>query len=113
MEVLDSELDISPTATTVRDFAELRARNLLCFEELAYYNSNGCFKRVHPIVINKLEYRDLAMLWLTDRAQFFTKHKNCAHNVYRYSGGRNEALHIKHSARLALFDSIVNGNIIR
>lgn len=122
MKVLDKTLDSDPSSDDVKEMVEKRVRNLLCFEELTSYNNTGTFAMKHPIVINKFEYAKLTSLWFGDRELFFKEFKNCMNNIYRYNGrlenktltdekrANYEILLAKHTARSALFQSIVNGN---
>lgn len=89
MRVLDEKLDNAPTDTDVRELAELRIRNLLCFSELQSLNDTGAFLNRHPILRHNLEYELLLQMWKTDREQFFRDYENCKNNIRRYRGRLN------------------------
>lgn len=120
MKVLDSRLDNKPTPEDVRELAELRIQNLLCFKELQALNDTGRFVCKHPILRNKVEYSALVELWNKDRGGFLRRYDNCRNSIRRYSGRTNrknateedkdaayEQL-IKHQQRADLFKKIIN-----
>lgn len=89
MKVLDERLDNNPTANDVKELAELRIQNLLCFKELQSLNDIGKFCNEHPYLKNKLDYEELLTLWSTDREKFISSYENCKNNIRRYNGRYN------------------------
>lgn len=85
MKVLDAELDSQPTAKKVREFAELRIENLLCFKELQSFNNTGKWVYEHPLVRNEAEVSKLKELRYKDPHEFLRKYNNCCYNIKRYS----------------------------
>ncbi|PWM09720.1 MAG: hypothetical protein DBY00_06995 [Flavobacteriales bacterium] len=85
MKVLDAELDSQPTAKKVREFAELRIENLLCFKELQSFNNTGKWVYEHPLVRNEAEVSKLKELRYKEPHEFLRKYNNCCYNIKRYS----------------------------
>lgn len=85
MKVLDAELDSQPTAKKVREFAELRIENLLCFKELQSFNNTGKWVYEHPLVRNEAEVSKLKELRYKEPQEFLRKYNNCCYNIKRYS----------------------------
>lgn len=85
MKVLDAELDSQPTAKKVREFAELRIENLLCFKELQSFNNTGKWVYEHPLVRNEAEVFKLKELRYKEPHEFLRKYNNCCYNIKRYS----------------------------
>lgn len=86
MKVLDAKLDDAPTDNDVKELAELRIRNLLCFRELQSLNDTGRFINQHPILCHEKEFDELLLLWRTNREQFIRQYENCKNNIRRYQG---------------------------
>lgn len=120
MKVLDERLDTAPTDSDVKEMAELRIQNLLCFRELQSLNDRGVFLNEHPYLKNQADYEELIALWNTDRDQFVRQYENCRNNIRRYTGRMNrrgataeeveEARRHKtrHEARAAIFKKILS-----
>ena len=85
MKVLDAELDSQPTAKKVREFAELRIENLLCFKELQSFNNTGKWVYEHPLVRNEAVVSKLKELRYKEPHEFLRKYNNCCYNIKRYS----------------------------
>lgn len=85
MKVLDAELDeTQPKSTKVKELAELRIRNLQCFDELQAYNDTGKFLYQHPLIAGKSQYKQLEVLFQTDTAGFLKQYNNVVASVKRY-----------------------------
>lgn len=120
MKVLDVKLDESPTDNDVREMAELRIRNLLCFRELQALNDTGKFENLHPFLIHRQELNILKILWEKDRADFIREYQNCKVNIRRYKSKLNRKdiseadfekytlLLMKHQERESIFNEIIN-----
>lgn len=92
MKVLDSNIDNAPSVDDIKELAELRIRNLLCFRELKTFNDTGEFINAHPILKQNSEYEKLLRLWKNDRENFIRQYENCKNNIRRYRA------RLKHSA---------------
>lgn len=100
MKVLDAELDETrPKSTKVKELAELRIRNLQCFDELQAYNDTGEFLYQHPLLVGKSQYKQLETLFQTDTAAFLRKYSNVVASVKRYRA------YVKRSDRARFADS--------
>lgn len=120
MKVLDERLDTAPTDSDVKEMAELRIQNLLCFRELQSLNDNGVFLNEHPYLKNKADYEELLLLWSSDRDKFIRQYENCRNNIRRYTGRINrkgatdeeveEARQLKtrHEQRATIFKKILS-----
>lgn len=120
MKVLDLKLENSPSHEDVRDMAELRIRNLLCFKELQYLNDKGTFANEHPFLVHRIELAELKALWNADRNGFIREYNNCKVNIRRYRGRINQSdiseedkekymtLLLKHQNRENIFKEIIN-----
>lgn len=120
MKVLDERLDTNPTDSDVKEMAELRIQNLLCFRELQSLNDRGVFLNEHPYLKNKAAYEELLALWNSDRDRFIRQYENCRNNIRRYTGRMNRIgasekeieearFHkIRHEQRAAIFKKILS-----
>ena len=84
MKVLDNKLDHRPTVTAVRDMAEQRIRNLLCFKELKSLNDTGKFVYEHPLIECMSERMELEKLFRTNPSEFLHRYKSAASSLRRY-----------------------------
>ncbi len=84
MSVIDRLLDTHPTEELVEELAELRIRNLLCFEELEAFNDTGKFVFKHPLVQQYSLHATLTDLLRNDPDKFLKEYRNTANNVSRY-----------------------------
>lgn len=84
MSVIDQMLDTHPTEDLVEELAELRIRNLLCFEELEAFNNTGKFVCKHPLVQQYSLHAILTDLLRNDPDKFLKEYRNTANNVSRY-----------------------------
>lgn len=89
MKVLDTELDDKPTEAKVVKMAEIRIRNLQCFEELQSFNDTGNWVNKHPLLIHYSERFQLEELRRRDPAAFLQKYANCQQNIKRYKSYLN------------------------
>lgn len=89
MKVLDTELDDKPTEAKVVKMAEIRIRNLQCFEELQSFNDTGKWVNKHPLLIHYSERFQLEELRRRDPAAFLRKYANCQQNIKRYKSYLN------------------------
>lgn len=85
MKVLDLELDKNPTPAKVRDMAELRIRNLLCFDELNTFNNTGKWLYKHPFIIHQSERQILIDLRKSDPKEFLKQYAATEANIKRYT----------------------------
>ncbi|WP_304708690.1 hypothetical protein [uncultured Rikenella sp.] len=120
MKVLDERLDTAPTDSDVKEMAELRIQNLLCFRELQSLNDRGVFLNEHPYLKNRADYEELLALWNSDRDRFIRQYENCRNNIRRYIGRMNrrgataEAIEearrykTRHEQRAAIFKKILS-----
>lgn len=120
MKVLDERLDTAPTDSDVKEMAELRIQNLLCFRELQSLNDRGVFLNEHPYLKNRADYEELLALWNSDRDRFIRQYENCRNNIRRYTGRMNrpgataEAIEearrhkTRHEQRAAIFKKILS-----
>lgn len=120
MKVLDSRLDDTPDADSVKEMVELRIRNLLCFRELQSLNDTGKFENIHPFLVHRAALAELEELWKSDRDKFINEYSNCKTNIRRYKSilgkkGISEddtekytTLLLKHRERETIFKKILN-----
>lgn len=83
------ELDDKPTVAKVRKIVDLRIRNILCFRELAAYNSKGKFLYKHPIIRQYTERMELIALLASHPDRFLEEYGNCKNNISRYGSYLN------------------------
>ncbi len=76
MSVIDRLLDTLPTEDLVEELAELRIRNLLCFEELEAFNNTGKFVFKHPLVQQYSLHATLTDLLRNDPDKFLKEYRN-------------------------------------
>lgn len=118
MKVLDKQLDTKPTKQDVRQLAELKIRNLICFNELQSYNDNKKWLYHHPLIIHQSERSLLDKLRKENPQEFLKQYAACNSNIKRYSSyiknkGREDrrakdVAHLKrHKERATLFNSIL------
>ncbi len=115
MKVLDERLDTAPTDSDVKEMAELRIQNLLCFRELQSLNDRGVFLNEHPYLKNRADYEELLALWNSDRDRFIRQYENCR-NTGRMNrpGATAEAIEearrhkTRHEQRAAIFKKILS-----
>lgn len=89
MSAIDRMLDSQPTDDLVEELAELRIRNLLCFEELESFNNTGRFVCKHPLVQQYSMHSILTDLLRNDPNKFLKEYRNTANNVSRYQSYLN------------------------
>ena len=82
---IDRVIDDKPTKALVKEFAELRIRNLLCFRELEELNEKGRFLYKHPLIRNYSERVKLETMFREDSGRFLNEFANTRENVKRYS----------------------------
>lgn len=118
MKVLDAELDENPTESKVAKMAELRIRNLQCFEELRSFSDSGKWRNKHPLLVHYSERFQLEELRRKDPAAFLMKYANCQQNIKRYRSylnndsrtsqrDNNRKNLAKHQAREVIFETIL------
>lgn len=86
MKVLDQELDKKPKTSSVKEMAELRIRNLLCFKELQSLNDKGKFLYQHPLISCMSEREELKKLLRNNPTEFLHRYKSASNNLRRYKG---------------------------
>jgi hypothetical protein len=86
LKVLDSKLDHRPSVSAVKEMAELRIRNLLCFNELKSLNNTGKFLYQHPLIQCLSERMELEKLFRTDPEEFLHRYKSASTSLRRYEG---------------------------
>ena len=84
MVSVDEILDKKPTTDLVEELAELRIRNLICFEELESFNDFGKFKCKHPLVLQYSTHARMTDLFRNDPVKFMNEFKNTSNNITRY-----------------------------
>ncbi|MBD9179357.1 MAG: hypothetical protein EGP82_09335 [Odoribacter splanchnicus] len=89
MVVVDKSLDSNPTEELIEELAELRIRNLICFEELKAFNDTGQFKCKHPLVLQYSAHARYSDMLRNDPVKFLTEFKNVANNISRYQSFLN------------------------
>ncbi|WP_319502562.1 hypothetical protein [uncultured Draconibacterium sp.] len=82
---IDAVIDNKPTKALVKELAELRIRNLLCFRELEALNENGKFLYKHPLIRNYSERVKLETMFREDPDRFLDEFGNTRENVKRYT----------------------------
>nr|WP_319266030.1 hypothetical protein [uncultured Draconibacterium sp.] len=82
---IDAVIDNKPSKALVKELAELRIRNLLCFRELEALNENGKFLYKHPLIRNYSERVKLETMFREDTDRFMDEFGNTRENVKRYS----------------------------
>lgn len=124
MKVLDSNIDNAPSVDDIKELAELRIRNLLCFRELKTFNDTGVFLNAHPILKQNSEYEKLLSLWKNDRENFIGQYENCKNNIRRYRARlkhspsnsdealSSEQLLMQHEERASIFKKIFSNEPI-
>jgi hypothetical protein len=85
MKVLDEELDHHPTQAKVKQMAELRIQNLLCFSELEHFNNTGKWLNRHPLISHNSEREQLLALKRRDPQGFLKQYAACELNIRRYN----------------------------
>lgn len=90
MQQLDVELDQAPTENCIVQMAELRIRNLQCFEELQHFNDHGTFLLKHPLVSQFSLRQELQRLLSTNPDQFLDEFSKTKGNVARYKSYLNK-----------------------
>ncbi|WP_372648252.1 hypothetical protein [Draconibacterium sp.] len=85
MREIDAIIDSNASKALVKELAELRIRNLLCFRELEALNNNGKFLYKHPLIRNYSERVQLETMFLEDPDRFLDEFANARENVKRYS----------------------------
>ena len=68
----------------VAELAELRIRNLKCFDELQSFNDNGKWLNRNPLLQGKSEIAELRSLLQHDPDEFLRLQRCCADSVRRY-----------------------------
>lgn len=91
MKILDAKIDNAPNETDIKELAELRIRNLLCFSELKNLNDTGRLLNKHPILKHDIEYEQLLTLWINNKDGFIQQYENCRNNIRRYSARLKKA----------------------
>ena len=84
MKELDETVETEPTAAAVAELAELRIRNLKCFDELQSFNDNGKWLNLHPLLQGKSGIAELRSLLQHDPDEFLRLQRCCADSVRRY-----------------------------
>lgn len=117
---IDAIIDQKPTPQLVKELAEARIRNLMCFRELQAYNDTGTFLHKHPLLTTRTEYDELLELFKNDPEAFLNEHKLSKDNINRYrsrinSGKYNDEknrqfreLITKHEQRVELIHKIMH-----
>ena len=82
---IDAVIDNKPTKALVKELAELRIKNLLCFRELEALNENGKFLYKHPLIRNYSERVKLETMFREDPDRFLDEFGNTRENVKRYT----------------------------
>lgn len=82
---IDAIIDTKASKALVKELAELRIRNLLCFRELEALNNNGKFLYKHPLIRNYSERVQLETMFREDTDRFLDEFANTRENVKRYS----------------------------
>lgn len=101
--------------------AELRIRNLLCFDELQSFNDTGKWLAKHPLITHRGVYARLEEIYILDHQRFLSEYNRCCNNITRYQSYlRNEkridnretdkALLLKHTETKAVFESVIQNN---
>lgn len=85
MREIDAVVDEKPTKALVKELAETRIRNLLCFQELEALNDTGKFKYKHPLIRNYSERVKLEKLSNENPELFLNEYANTRDNVKRYN----------------------------
>lgn len=85
MREIDAVIDSKASKSLVKELAELRIRNLLCFRELEALNNTGKFLYKHPLIRNYSERVQLESMFREDPGRFLDEFSNARENVKRYS----------------------------
>lgn len=84
MVEIDNILDINPTTDSVRQLAELRIRNILCFRELQSFNDKGKFLNKHPL-LKQYSYRSKMIELKNNKSyEFLKEYSRTEDNIKRY-----------------------------
>jgi len=121
MKVLDVLLDTKPTEKAVKDLAELRIRNLLCFRELQSFNDTGKWLQKHPLIMHRSVYSRLEEIFILNHTKFMDEYKLCCANIARYESylrsdkridrrDTDKALLQKHTETKSVFESVIENN---
>ena len=84
MKEIDAVIDNQPTAARVKNLAELRNRNLICFAELESYNKTGKWLNRHPLLKHFSLHAQMTRLLRENPAAFLDEYSNVSYNVNRY-----------------------------
>jgi len=85
----DRILDEKPTADNVKQLAELRIRNILCFRELQLFNAAGKWLNKHPL-LSQYSYRnELLEMRRQYPDKFLKQYSKTDYNVSRYQSYLN------------------------
>lgn len=91
MVELDAVIDHSPSEELIKDLAELRIRNLLCFRELEEYDRTGHFLYKHPLISSQVEYNSLIEMLKADPELFLDMYAKTKENITRYKSRLNSS----------------------
>jgi len=89
MVELDRLIDQEPTKPRVARLAELRIRNLQCFQELRSFNDTGKFRMEHPLIRQYSLTAELQEMLRRNPGQFLEEFRNVSNNVARYKSFLN------------------------
>lgn len=121
MKVLDEELDSRPTNSKVKQMAELRIQNLICFLELKHFNDSGKWLYKHPLIVHQSEHAQLLELRRRDPQGYLQQYAACEQNIRRYTSylksdtrkdkhKSDKILLKKHQERAQIFKSILEND---
>lgn len=84
MKELDQIIESAPTSAVITELAELRIRNLHCFDELQSFNDKRKWLNRHPLLKGKSEFTELRSLLKNDPDEFLRLQRCCSDNIRRY-----------------------------
>lgn len=100
IKAIDAVIDDDPSPELVKNIAETRSRNLMCFAELESYNNTGKWLNKHPLLSAFSLHREMERLLQTNPAGFLDEYSKVSGYVSRYNSylnneKRSEAQHAK------------------
>lgn len=105
MKAIDAVIEDKPTENRVKDLAELRNRNIMCFRELEYFNKTGKWLNRHPLLEHFSLHAQMKKLLQQNPSEFLNEYSKVSYNVNRYRSylnneKRSEEQHEKDSLNL-------------
>ena len=84
MKEIDAVVDDNPTQKRVKDLAEYRNRNLMCFRELESFNNNKKWLNRHPLLKHFSLHEQAKKMLQQNPAAFLDEFSKVSYNVNRY-----------------------------